>query len=236
MLVRWSYPRADAVVAVSDGVADDLARRLRVPRSRIHVVPNPIVTPDLADLARRRVDPTSFAAGAVPVILGVGRLTMQKRFDLLIEAFARVRRRHDARLMILGEGEDRPQLEALIRQLGLEQQVALPGFVANPFAYMARARVFVLSSAWEGLPGVLIQALACGTAVVATDCDSGPREILQGGRLGRLVPVGDVAALADAISSTLDEPPVRSTADRCLRYSESTALDAYRRVLDQAIR
>jgi glycosyltransferase involved in cell wall biosynthesis len=230
-LVRFSYPRADAVIAVSNGVADDLATRLHIPRARIHVVPNPIITPDLLDLARRPLDHPWFAAGAEPVILGTGRLTWQKRFDLLIRAFGRVRHRVDCRLLILGEGEERPRLEALVRELRLGEVVLLPGFVENPIAYMARSKVFVLSSAWEGLPGALIQALACGTAVVATDCDSGPREILQSGRLGFLVPVGDAVALADAIVAAVVKQRLGEASEACLPYTESASLGEYLRIL-----
>jgi glycosyltransferase involved in cell wall biosynthesis len=216
---------------VSSGVADDLARRAWITRTRIHVVPNPIISPDLLRLARSAVDHEWFATAALPLVLGAGRLTPQKRFDDLIRAFARVRQSHDARLMILGEGEERARLQALIRQLQLEHVVALPGFVENPLACMSRAKVFVLSSAWEGLPGALIQALACGTAVVATDCDSGPREILQGGRLGRLVPVGDVTALGEAICAALREPSQPAAGEAYLPYTESAGVDAYLRIL-----
>ena len=137
------------------------------------------------------------------MVLGVGRLTAQKAFSVLIEAFAQVRKSQPARLLILGEGEERPMLEALIGQLGLEQDVNLPGFVSNPYPYMARAAVFVLSSRWEGLPTVLVEAMALRTPVIATDCPSGPREILRGGQYGPLVPVGDPCALALAIQNSL---------------------------------
>jgi glycosyltransferase involved in cell wall biosynthesis len=230
-LLRWSYRHADAVVAVSTGVADDLQRRLGIPRSRIHVVPNPVVTGNLTYLANQSVDHEWFATGSQPVVIGVGRLTRQKRFDLLIEAFARLSERCKARLVILGEGEERSRLDALIRKHHLEQDALLAGFVQNPFAYLARAHVFVLSSDWEGLPGALIQALACGTPVVATDCDSGPREILQGGRFGRLVPVGDVAALAEAIHEVVSRPRVPPSPEGCLPYTESVGVDAYLRIL-----
>ena len=230
-LVRWSYPHADAVIAVSSGVAEDLAERLGLRRARIHVVPNPIVTRELVHQAGRPLDHAWFAADAPPVVLGVGRLTEQKRFDVLIQAFALARARCEARLMILGEGEELPRLQGLIRELRLEEVVSLQGFVDNPFPYMARSRVFVLSSDWEGLPGALIQALACGTPIVATDCDSGPREILQEGRLGRLVPVGDVAALADAISTAVREPRMPLETDACLPYTESAAVETYLRIL-----
>ena len=144
--------------------------------------------------------------GQPPVVLSVGRLTAtnQKDFPTLIEAFAQVRQIRPARLLILGEGEQRPKLEAMVKQLGLEQDVILPGFVENPYPYMARAALFVLSSRWEGLPGALIEALYCGAPVVATDCPSGPREILAGGQHGRLVPVGAVSEMAKAIEESLD--------------------------------
>lgn len=231
LMLPCSYPYADAVIAVSHGVADDLAERLRLVRSRIHVVPNPIVTSELRDLASRSVEHEWFAAGSPPVVLGVGRLTAQKAFDVLIKAFAAVRTQCEARLMILGDGEERPKLLTLIHALGLQSVVSLHGFVDNPLAYISRAKVFVLSSAWEGLPGVLIQALACGTPVVATDCDSGPREILEGGRYGRLVPVGDIEALSAAICETLRKPHTPAATDAWCRYSEPDATNRYLRIL-----
>jgi len=218
-LARVFYPQACAVIAVSQGVADDLTRLIGAGRARVLVIPNPVVTPELAAQAAERPDHAWFQPALepapdggleparVPVILAAGRLTPQKDFPTLIRAFAALPQGRDLRLLILGEGPQRPALESLIRDLGLGGRVALPGFRANPFAYMARARLFVLSSAWEGLPGVLIQAMACGTPVVSTDCPSGPREVLDGGRLGPLVAVGDAAALAAAIARTLERPP-----------------------------
>ena len=152
------------------------------------------------------------------MILATGRLTDQKKFSTLIEAFAILRAQRECRLAILGEGELRASLEALVAERGLAPDVLLPGFVANPFAWMRQASLFVLSSAWEGLPTVLIEAMACGVPVVTTDCPSGPREILEDGRWGRLVPVGDASALAIAISGALDEkirPNVSLRASDC---------------------
>ena len=231
VLVRWLYPRADAIVAVSKGVAQDLLNRRYLRRTSVEVVPNPIVTRQLRQLANEPVGDDWFACGAAPVVLGVGRLDRQKRFDVLIRAFAQVRKRIDARLLILGEGDERAALQTLVGELGLSGVARLPGFVGNPFSVMARSSVFVLSSAYEGLPGVLIQALACGTAVVATDCDSGPREILQGGRFGRLVPVDDVAAMADAIWATLADPNRSRATEAFLPYTESASVHAYVRLL-----
>jgi glycosyltransferase involved in cell wall biosynthesis len=208
-LARVFYPWAAAVIAVSQGVADDLERLLGPGRARVLVIPNPVVTPDLEDLAAAPPRHPWLHAGpdgaVPPVILAAGRLTPQKDFPTLLRAFARLPDPH-LRLLILGEGPERPALESLGRDLGLAGRLDLPGFLTNPFACMARARLFVLSSAWEGLPGVLIQAMACGTPVVSTDCPSGPREVLADGRFGPLVPVGDVQGLADAIAATLERP------------------------------
>lgn len=205
-LARAFYPGADAVIAVSQGVADDLGRLLAGRPSNMVAIPNPVVTPELADLAAEPPAHPWLRDPAVPVCLAAGRLCPQKDYPTLIRAVARLAETRPLRLLILGEGPERPALESLVRQLGLTDRAELPGFLDNPFAAMARARVFVLSSAWEGLPGVLIQAMACGTPVVATDCPSGPREILGGGRYGPLVPIRDPQALAQAIGETLDRP------------------------------
>lgn len=204
--MRPWYPRADAVVSVSDGVADDLTVVAGLRREQITTIYNPLDLDRVRQLAAAAVDHPWFADGEPPVILAAGRLAPQKDFPTLLRAFARVCGQRDARLVILGEGPERPVLERLVAELGLADRVALPGVEANPFAFMARARVFVLSSAWEGLGNVLIEALACGCPVVSTDCPSGPSEILQNGRFGRLVSVGDDAALAEAIIRILDEP------------------------------
>ena len=208
-LLRRACLRADAIVGVSDGAAENMSVTARIPRERITTIYNPTVAPALPALAREPLDHPWFGAAAPPVILGVGRLVDQKDFGTLVRAFARVRKQRPARLLILGEGKRRPQLEALAAALGLGTDVALPGFVANPFAYMRRAAVFALSSRWEGLPNVLIEALACGCPVVSTDCVAGPAEILRDGEYGPLVPMGDDAALASAILATLDDPPPR---------------------------
>lgn len=203
LFIRCFYPMADNVVAVSHGVAQDLTQTTSLSQDRCKVIYNPVITPELQEMAKQPVDHPWFAAGGPPVILGVGRLEAQKDFPNLIRAFHRVRQSSPARLMILGEGADRPQLETLILELGLEGEVALPGFVKNPFAYMAKAAVFALSSAWEGLPTVLIEAMAVGTPVVSTNCENGPAEILKGGKYGALVPVGESEVLASAILNVL---------------------------------
>ncbi|MDQ3136656.1 MAG: glycosyltransferase [Gemmatimonadota bacterium] len=233
-LLRAFYPWAASVVSVSRGAADDLARSSGLPRERMEVVYNPVITPGMLALARQAPDHPWFAAGEPPVLLGVGRLTAQKDFPTLIRAFAEVRRRRPARLLILGEGEDRPVLTALAAELGVADDVDMPGFQENALAYMGRSAVFVLSSAWEGLPTVLIEALAAGTRVVSTDCPSGPREILQDGRLGALVPVADPDALAEAILATLDRSPGAVPLDALTPFMRDTAVDHYLRLIEKA--
>jgi glycosyltransferase involved in cell wall biosynthesis len=230
-LLRTFYPWARSVVAVSRGAADDLARTTGLPRERVQVVYNPVITPAMLALARQRPDHPWFGAGQPPVILGVGRLTRQKDFPTLIRAFAEVRRCRPARLIVLGEGEDRAGLEALIGELGLNDDVALPGFRENAMAYMAGSALFALSSAWEGLPTVLIEALAAGTRVVSTDCPSGPREVLHDGRLGALVPVGDAPGLARAMVNALDEPAGSVPADALTPFTLDSAVDSYLRLI-----
>lgn len=203
-LIAWNSRRVHAFVAPSLRAADDLAKTTGIPRAAIEVIYNPVVSDALRERATQPTRHRWLQGGDVPVIVGMGRLTRQKDFATLIRAFARVSRTMPARLIVLGEGEDRGDLEALCRQLGVAADVDLPGFVANPYALLSRARLFVLSSRWEGLPGALIEALACGARVVSTDCPSGPREILDDGRYGQLVPVEDEAALADAMRAALD--------------------------------
>ena len=205
-LIRRFYRQADGIVAVSNAVADDLACFAHQPRDRITVINNPVVNDGLRRAAEEPVDHPWLADDSSPLILGVGRLTEQKDFATLLKALALVREHRPARLMILGEGEEKAALEALAASLGLEDHVQMPGFVANPFTYMAKSSVLALSSLWEGLPGVVIQALACGCPVVSTDCAGGVREILEDGAYGRLVPVGDHGAMAEAILETLDRP------------------------------
>ena len=231
-LIRRFYIEADAVVTVSEGVADDLISTTGLNSDLVKALPNPVVSSQIEDLAKAPVPHPWLEAGQPPVILGVGRLHPQKDFPSLLRAFARLRRQRPARLMILGEGAERANLEQLSRQLEIEADCAFPGHVDNPFAYMSRSSVFVLSSRYEGLPGVLIQAMACGCQVVSTDCPSGPQEILRGGELGMLVPVGDADALARGIADRLDNPvPAEAIRQRAAAYSVDAATDAYLRVL-----
>ena len=202
LLMRSSFSWADGVISVSNYLKEEIAEITKVPQSKIHTIPNPIVAKDIAR-ANDPLDHPWFQTKQPPVILGVGRLNKQKDFPTLIQAFAKLRKQQPARLIILGEGQEREHLESLVKKLCLENDVSLPGFVDNPFQYMKRAAVFVLSSRWEGMPNVLLQAMACGTPVVATNCLGGSAEILENGKWGKLVPVENVESLSSAIAETL---------------------------------
>lgn len=226
--MRLFYRHADAVVVPSAGAAEDLARIARLPAGRVRVTPSPVITPRLEALAREAPGHPWLRYRQGPVVLGVGELCARKDFATLIRAFARVRERTGARLVVLGEGRKRAELEALVSELGLADAVALPGFESNPYAHMARADCFVLTSTCEGAPVVLMEALALGTPAVATDCPSGPREILADGRYGPLVPVGDVDALAGAITATLESPlPAATLREAARPYTSGRSADAY---------
>lgn len=204
--LRRLYARADGCIAVSRGIKGDLQRWLHIPEHKIHVLPNPVITPEFHEHAS--IDPghSWLRTGEPPVILGVGGLREQKDFSTLLRAFAITRSQCPCRLIILGEGRQRRRLEALARRLGITQDFDLPGWRAESHAFMARAAVFALSSRWEGSPNVLVEAAEFGTPIVATDCPYGPREILQDGRYGELVEPGDLEALAAALHRILIRP------------------------------
>lgn len=229
--MQEAYPRADVVTAISTGVADDLARSIGMPRSSIKVAYNPIVSATLLAQSKEDIGHPWFQTGEAPVVLAVGRLTALKDFPTLIRAFSRLRKQRMCRLVILGEGVLRPELMALVAELGLQADVDLPGFVENPFAFMRRSALFVLSSASEGFGNVLVQAMACGTPVVSTDCPSGPREILEGERWGRLVPVGDIEALTKAMAASLDDTQQPDVAQRAAEFSVERAVDEYLKLM-----
>ena len=213
LMAKMLYPWANEIVAVSNGVAQDLVQITGIAKKRIQVIYNPVITPELIDKAEETLEHHWFADGEPPVLLGIGRFVAQKDFATLINAFAKVRHRQPVRLMMLGNGRDKHKLQALATELGVDSDIAWMGFVDNPFAYMKRASLFVLSSAWEGLPTVLIEAMAVFLPVVSTNCRSGPAEILDNGKYGELVPVGDTQAMAEAIIKVLasDFTPVDST-------------------------
>lgn len=231
-LVKRLYRHADGIIAVSHDAAVDLARFVDLSVRAVRAIYNPFDVALIQRLATEAIDHPWFAPGQPPVVLATGRLTEQKDFLTLIRAFAQIRRRRSARLMILGEGESRGEIEAVAVKCGLTaDDVQMPGFVTNPFSYMSRCGVFVLSSRWEGLANVLIEAMACGAPVVSTDCHSGPREILEGGRWGRLVSVGDEKALADATCATLNEAEHPAVAVRAADFSVEKAVQGYLQVM-----
>ncbi|MBD1843499.1 glycosyltransferase [Cyanobacteria bacterium FACHB-63] len=203
LLIRYSYRLADGIVAVSHGVAENIASITGIALQQIHVIPNPITMPSLES---NKVSHPWLEPGQLPVVLGAGRLVKDKDFATLIRAFAIVRQQLPCRLMILGDGEQRPELEALIHQLGIDACVALPGFVENPYPYMAGASVFVLSSLIEAFGNVIVESMAVGTPVVATNCGSGLTEILEAGKYGRLVAIANPNELAEGILATLRDP------------------------------
>jgi glycosyltransferase involved in cell wall biosynthesis len=205
--MKYLYRHADALLVPSFGAAEDFSEYVGFDRSRIIVVPSPIITPRYYELLEQPLEHPWFRPGEPPVILGVGELCRRKDFATLIRAFARLADRSDHRLVILGEGRARARLEEEVRRLNLTHRVLLPGFVGNPYPYMKAASLFVLSSLWEGLGAVIVEALAAGTPVVATDCPSGPRELLAGLPGDPLAEPGDEAGLAEAMARQLDQPP-----------------------------
>lgn len=231
-LERLLLPFADAVVAVSNGAADDLKHGAPNISHLVQVIHNPVVWPDHAERAGRPVEHPWFGDPDLPVILSAGRLVAIKDHATLLRAFAELAKSRPARLVLLGEGPERRNLIALARHLEIAHAVDFPGFEINPFAFMAKASAFVLSSVYEGLPTVLIEAMASGTPVISTDCPSGPREILKGGKWGHLVPVGDSRALAKAMRDTLDNPIAPDLLiARADAYSAKASIDQHLKVI-----
>jgi glycosyltransferase involved in cell wall biosynthesis len=229
--MRWAYSRLDALVAVSQGVAGELQAAMGREKRPIVVLPNPVVSDAFLEAASLPC-PHPWLEATEPCLVAIGRLTPQKDMATLLEAMALVRSRHKARLLILGDGPLRMALEQQRKRLGLDEVVQFVGFAAHPAAYLARARLFVLSSRWEGSPNALTEALALGCPVVATDCPHGPRELLRDGALGRLVPVGDVTTLAGAISTALGETVDRSALQQAvLPHHVLSASAGYRGLL-----
>ena len=225
---RLLYPLADDIVAVSAGVAADLARSAKLDPQTIQVIYNPAIPQRLFRQAQAAVyHPWFEEAPRIPIVVGSGRFVNQKDFSTLVRAFAQVRQRQPVRLMLLGDGGERAKLQSLAEQLGVATDVWFPGFVDNPYAYMAKATVFAASSVWEGLPTVLIEAMALGLPIVSTDCPSGPAEILQGGRYGDLVPVGDASALAGAIANVLQGDRKQVPQSHIEQFTAKAAIACY---------
>jgi len=239
---RLLYPSASACVCISNGVADEMKKLGFIDGEKIRVIYNPVITDKLlADMEEPAGHPwfDEDALSVTPVILGVGRLGDQKDFSTMIRAFALLlqhrmaQRKPEPRLVILGEGKERPALEKLVREHRLEGRVSLPGYVPNPYPYMKRAALFVLTSRFEGFGNVVAEALACGCTVVSTDCKSGPGEILNGGRYGFLAKVGDVADVARAMEEALNYPmPAWILKESGAFFSERRAVEEYERLFD----
>ena len=234
--MRRHYPQLETLVAVSQGVADDVMAITDMKPPQIAVVRNPTITPELLQAAEHPVEHPWLQTGSdIPVILGVGRLTEQKDFPTLLSAFALVRAQRQARLIILGDGRLRSDLLAQAETLGVAEDVALPGFQDNPWAWMKRASVFALSSRWEGSPNTLTEAMGLGVPVVSTDCPSGPKELLDSGRVAPLVAMGDTEALADALLSTLaHRPDGTDLVEAVSAYHQTSSAAGYLEVLGLA--
>ena len=236
-LYRALFRFADHSVAVSSGVAESLTTHSKVFGDQVTTIYNPVITEQLFAQAEESPDHPWFIDAGPPIVLAAGRLSRVKDFPTLLRAFEIAARDRPLRLVILGEGSWRTRLERLVRTNGLCDRVSLPGWVPNPFAYMKRASVFVVSSRFEGLSGVLIQALACGCPCVSTDCPSGSREILQNGRIGPLVPVGDSLQLSQAIQHLLDSPPQPNVlVSRAKQFEVQTAVASYESLLKILLR
>lgn len=230
--IRRKYPLADAIIAVSEGVANDTHTISGYPLEKISVIRNPVLNQNLQAQAMQE-PPHAWLEDKTPVIMGAGRLTEQKDFHTLINAFAQLEKQQNARLIILGDGKLRPELEAQITELKLQHKILLPGFQSNLYAWLARADLFVLSSRWEGSPNVLTEALALGIPSVATRCPSGPDEVLQNGKIGPLVEVGDSNSLAKAMLTTLNTPPEKALLQAAVaEYTATLAAQRYLEVLN----
>ena len=233
------YPRADAFTAPAKGVAEVASAVSKVPTDRFHIIPDPVADEHLHAMAQEPVDEPWFNDPDIPVLLAVGRLTRQKDYPTLINAFAAVRATRAAHLVILGEGEDRPELEALIARLGIAQDISMPGFVENPFSFMRAADLFVMTSLWEGSAHSLMEVQAVGTPSIATDCPSGQAETLLHGASGVLVSVGDVSAVAEAINDLLDNPTKASSLAEAglqngLRFTPERVAKLWAQVIESA--
>ncbi len=230
---RLLFPRAARLVAVSRGVSENIAAIVGTPEAGIATIHNPAFAPEIARHAEAAPDHPWFRDGGPPVVLGVGRLTPQKDFPTLVEAFRLVTAEHPCRLLILGEGFDRAELESRVRALGLEDRVSLPGWADNPWAFMARAALFVVSSRYEGLSNALVEALTCGCPAVSTDC-AGSLEIL--GDPGLIAPMGDPERLAEAMLRALARPADKAALRaRAARFSLESAVDGYDRLIAEVL-
>jgi glycosyltransferase involved in cell wall biosynthesis len=232
ILLTKFYPQADVIVSVARSVAEDFSIYTGIPVERVHTIYNPVILEGFEQRRQETVHHPWYAPGQPPVVLAVGRLTFAKNFDLLIKAFHEMQKLNPSRLLILGEGEDRPSLEKLVKDLQIEHCVSLPGNIANPFPYMSRSAVFVLSSRYEGSPNALIEAMACGCPVVSLNSPGGMAEILHAGDFGHLVEPGDPHKLAEAILDVLHGNGKKAPADWLQKFELDPVVNQYLSFLD----
>lgn len=229
-LMHFMYRKADHIIAVSNGVANDLVKNININPNKVKVINNPVVTNDI--LIKKNLSLNHYIEdNNIPFILGVGRLTEAKNFSLLIKAFSIICKEVDVHLVILGTGHLEAELREEIDSLNLRNRVHLLGFMENPYNWMKKSELFVLSSSWEGFGNVLVESMACGTKVISTDCPSGPAEILDNGRLGVLVPVNDVDKLSKSIHRELINNNLRYSSTDILKYCPENIVDEYLEVL-----
>lgn len=230
LLMRWLYPKADAIAAVSQGVAENISKIVRIPQEKIQVIYNPVITESFVNMYEQTAS-ISKSAG-IKQVVSIGRLSREKDFTTLLKAFQLLKEIVPSKLTIVGEGPERENLETLIKDLKLEKDVSLPGFTENPLEYLKGADAFVLSSLTEGLPTVIIEALYTGVPIVSTDCPSGPLEILENGKYGVLTPVGDFKALSHGIQQVLATPPsLESQRKRALDFTSEKAVKGYEKLI-----
>lgn len=231
LLISLFYPRVDAVVCVSNEAREEMALMFPTLRQKLRTIYNPHDVKLIHNLMEYPPDHPWLGYPGIPVILAVGRLTAQKDYPTLLRAMKHILQNRAVRLIILGHGEEETALRQLARELGIAKHVDFCGFQKNPYAWMRCCDLYVMSSAWEGLPGTLIEALICGAKVVSTNCRTGPAEILEDGKWGSLVPVGDASALARAVQQTLDAPQSQTYCPRIADFEPNRISQAYEEVL-----
>lgn len=235
-LAEYVYPYADKIIAVSNDIADGISDILNIPRTQISVIPNPVIEPSIRDKYKQKCEDISFEEHQY-TILGAGRIEPRKDFKTLIQAHKYLSSTHDIHTIILGDGPDIDDLKRIADENDLEDTVTFPGYVENPYKYMNRASVFALSSITEGFPSVLVEAMACGTPVVATDCSSGVHEILDGGKYGTIVPIEDPEKLAEGIKQEIESPLESNVLkSRANRYSSENIANNYEEMFESIIR
>jgi glycosyltransferase involved in cell wall biosynthesis len=251
-ITSWLFKKADAIIANSRGVADDVVTVTGIGKEKVIVIYNPKRRDEISQKASEPVSHPWFTQKFVPIILGVGRLRVQKNFPLLIRAFSKIIKEIPCRLVIIGAGREEKRLLDLIHTLGISEHVSLPGYSDNPYSYMEKADVFVLASLWEGLPNSLLEAMACGAPVIAADCSSGPREIVapdtdyrkrlsrgegvENAKYGVLFAVDDEAALVDALRHFLTDGEFRKkyadlSKERSIDFDSRDIVGEYARVM-----